>query len=514
MVRYLFLIGSLLALQTAEGVRVVRPVSEDTNEKGSHAVVERHQQEPEEEVPDEEICSAVIHRRRNLQMVQLPVAVLFAGAWVAGGHYIFTAGELVISALLPASSGTVPGWLAGVYEVWYNSALVLDGVESVAVGLAGSDSMISRYEQANGNASEIGNATRADGFIAYGSHRPRCCCRAGSEGEDCQVLPAVSGSPDCPEGMERTPGMCNIQEVINFEPNQTVHGCRCLNITNCGRNSPFKGHSWCEVDASDGQHCGTRYTGNYGAKARRWDLCMMTGAPLRAMLGFDSATRNDFLAAFIPNEYAGEGHSVLPSASQVISRYDTVAYRDSWTSSTECFIGHPSETLSACAERCLEEGAQGYHRNGTLVKSRHTHDSSEPDACVAFAYSPSNKQCVVLPERAQDSKFTPLVTDWIHPRGWQHFTLKSHLRCPRGAVFDMVKNFEIAHSNVDRFVHLKCKDDQSGTTYKASCDEHECDGAPWCFVPESCAHHSSRHRCTAVPPPECSASDGGDAAQK
>jgi len=244
---------------------------------------------------------------------------------------------------------------------------------------------------------------------------------------------------------------------------------------------------------------------------------MMTGAPLKAMLGFDNATRNDYLASFIPNEHAGEGHSLLPSASQVISRYDTLAYRDTWTSSTECFTGQPSETLSACAERCLAEGAQGFHRNGSRVKSRHTHDPSEPDACVAFAYSPSNKQCVVLPERAQDSKFTPLVTDWMHPRGWQHFTLKSHLRCPQGAVFDMVKNYQIAHNNIDRFVHLQCKD--GSTTYKASCDEHECDGASWCFVPESCEHHSNRHECSPVPPPECFASDdvvekNGDAAQK
>jgi len=247
---------------------------------------------------------------------------------------------------------------------------------------------------------------------------------------------------------------------------------------------------------------------------------MMSGAPLKAMLGFDNSTRNDYLASFIPNEHAGEGHSLLPSATKVISKYDTVAYRDTWTSPTECFIGQPSETLSACAERCLEEGAQGYQRNGSFTANRHTHDTSEPDACVAFAYSPSNKQCVVLPERAQDSKFTPLVNNWMNPRGWQHFTLKSHLRCHSGAVFDMLKTYEIAHHNVDRFIHLQCKSDQSGTTHKASCDEHECDGAPWCFVPENCEHHGSRHHCTPVPPPECLisheslAKTGVDAIQK
>jgi len=240
-------------------------------------------------------------------------------------------------------------------------------------------------------------------------------------------------------------------------------------------------------------------------------LCMMSGAPLKAMLGFDPTSRNDYLASFIPNEHAGEGHhSLLPSASQVISRYDTVAYRDDWSSQTECFIGQPVETLSACAERCLEEGAVGFHPNGSIVASRDSHDHSdthghsEPDACVAFAYSPSNKQCVVLPERAQDSRFTPVVSNWIRPVGWQHFTLKTHLRCQRGAVFDMVKNYEIAHHNVDRFVHLQCKDDSSGTTYKASCDEHECGGASWCFVPESCEHHSSWHECTPIAAPDCS----------
>merc|ERR1719329_557504 len=150
---------------------------------------------------------------------------------------------------------------------------------------------------------------------------------AGGDGNDCQVLPAIGNSADCPEGMERTPGMCQIQEVINFSPEATVHGCRCLNITDCGAHSPFKGHSWCEVDTGDSD-CGTRYTGSYGRHARRWDFCMMTGAPLKAMLGFDNATRNDFLASFIPNEHAGEGHSLLPSATQVISKYDTVAYRD------------------------------------------------------------------------------------------------------------------------------------------------------------------------------------------
>jgi len=232
---------------------------------------------------------------------------------------------------------------------------------------------------------------------------------------------------------------------------------------------------------------------------------MMSGAPLKAMLGFDNATRNDFLASFIPNEHAGEGHSVLPSASQVISKYDTVAYRDGWRSKTECFIGQTSETLSACAERCLEEGAQGFNTTGGHIASRHTHDHSEPDSCVAFAYSPSNKMCVVLPERAQDSKLTPLVSDWANPQGWQHFTLKSHLRCEAGAVFDMLRNYEIAHQNTDRFIHLKCKDDESGTAHKASCDEHECDGAPWCFVPESCEHHSSRHHCTPIAAPECMA---------
>merc|ERR1719440_2140387 len=103
----------------------------------------------------------------------------------------------------------------------------------------------------------------------------------------------------------------------------------------------------------------------------------MSGAPLRAMLGFDNTTRNDYLASFIPNEHAGEGHSLLPSASSVISRYDTVAYRDDWNADTECFIGHPVETLSACAERCLEEGAVAYYSNGTLVPSRDSHDHSD-----------------------------------------------------------------------------------------------------------------------------------------
>lgn len=241
---------------------------------------------------------------------------------------------------------------------------------------------------------------------------------------------------------------------------------------------------------------------------------MMSGAPLKTMLGFDNTTRNDYLASFIPNEHAGEGHNVLPSATQVISRYDTVAYRDTWHSSTECFIGQPVETLSACAERCLEEGAVGYHRNGSLVASRDTHDPSEPDPCVAFAYSPSNKQCVVLPERAQDSRFTPLVHNWANPVGWQHFTLKSHLRCARGAVFDMVKSYEIAHHNTDRFVHLQCKDDSSGTTYKASCDEHECEGASWCFVPESCEHHSHRHACKPIAAPDCAGSSSVASSQK
>jgi len=500
MVRYLFLIGSFLALQTAEGARIRDRsfVKEEEDDESQAVVAEDH---PE---PDEEVCSAVVHRRRNLQMVQIPVAILFAGAWVAGGHYIFTAGELVISALLPVSHGAVPAWLAGVYEVWYSSALVLDGVESVAVGLAGSDALISRFENGNANASEIGNATRAESYIAYGAHRPRCCCRAGSDGEDCAVLPAIGNQMDCPEGSERHPGMCQIQEVINFSPNETVHGCQCLNVTHCGMNGPHKGHAWCEVDTSSG-HCGTRFTGSVGSHARRWDMCMMSGAPLKAMLGFDNATRNDFLASFIPNEHAGEGHSVLPSASQVISKYDTVAYRDGWRSNTECFIGQTSETLSACAERCLEEGAQGFNTTGGHVPSRHTHDHSEPDSCVAFAYSPSNKMCVVLPERAQDSKLTPLVSDWANPQGWQHFTLKSHLRCEAGAVFDMLRNYEIAHHNIDRFIHLKCKDDESGTAHKASCDEHECDGAPWCFVPESCEHHSSRHHCTPIAAPECMA---------
>jgi len=501
MVRYLFLIGSLFALQTAEGARIqpisyLEEVEEEEREKGAQALVSDDHPEP-----DEEVCSAVVVRRRNLQMVQIPVAILFAGAWVAGGHYIFTAGELVISALLPVSHGAVPAWLAGVYEVWYSSALVLDGVESVAVGLAGSDALISRFENGNANATEIGNATRADSYIAYGNHRPRCCCRAGSDGEECAVLPA-NGQLDCPEGSERHAGMCQIQEVINFSPEETVHGCHCQNITHCGMNSPFKGHAWCEVDTSQG-HCGTRYTGSIGSHARRWDMCLMSGAPLKAVLGFDNATRNDFLASFIPNEHAGEGHSLLPSASQVISKYDAVAYRDSWTSSTECFIGLPSETLSACAERCLEDGAQGYSTAGAHISSRHTHDHSAPDPCVAFAYSPSNKMCVVLPERAQDSKFTPLVSDWANPQGWQHFTLKSHLRCEAGVVAEMVERYEIAHHNVDRFTHLKCKDDTSGTTYKASCDEHECDGAPWCFVPETCSHHSSRYPCTPIAAPEC-----------
>lgn len=507
MKQVVFLFGSILALQSVEGARVRESALVLGGENASALVVSDDHPEP-----DEDTCSAVMHRRKNLQRVRIPIALMFAGSWVMGGHFIFQAAEHLFAAGA-ASAGTAPtpAWVSTLYNIWYKTALVVDGVEAVAVGLAGSNALISKFESGQATEEEIAELAKmtmgAEKFIAYGSHRPRCCCRAGSDGEDCEVMPADNSEMHCPEGTERHPGSCSIQEIISFSPTQTVHGCQCQNTTDCGTNDPHLGHAWCEVDASNG-HCGTRFKMSMGRHAKRWDFCMMSGAPLKSFSGISDFTRNDFLASFIPNEHAGKGHSMLPTASQVISKYDTVAYRDSWHSETECFIGTPSETLSACAERCLEEGAQGYNSTGGHIASRHTSDPSQPDPCVAFAYSPTDKQCVTLPERAQDSKFTPLVSDWQNPQGWQHFTLRSSLRCERGAVHEMVSRYEIApaaDSETDRFVHLKCKDDESGQTFKASCDEHECGGAPWCFVPENCHHHSRRHECSPIAAPECPA---------
>jgi hypothetical protein len=344
------------------------------------------------------------------------------------------------------------------------------------------------------------------GLVGYGPKYPKCCCpddksTISTDGKSrvCALVSSIdiSSTPNCPLAWSHVPDQCVVPEVIQYSDKKTMEGCKCKDFTSCGTNSPFRGHAWCLVEKDSCGQANTRFPSltrgrNWDAadgvlsSEQAWDYCMIDGKPLEYATGV-STTANDALASFIPNEFGGfelwgPGNALRIGTWTDASRGVTTGYSDpSMFAERKCFVSLPAETLGACAQACLDEGAPDAD---TLSNS--TEVTAYP--CVAFAYNRALKSCVRLPAFVADAKYTPLLHDW-NGDGWQNFVSKFfgaslESSCPAMTLLDIKKQgYDVVRDMNDGHLFLRCGDKE---TPRASCIQSECEGSgannKWCFV--------------------------------
>ncbi|CAK0815814.1 unnamed protein product [Prorocentrum cordatum] len=220
--------------------------------------------------------------------------------------------------------------------------------------------------------------------------------------------------------------------------------------------------------------------------SRRWDYCRIDGRPLEYAAGKSSAP-NDALATFIPNRF--ESTLLLPGPTNIFSLGTWVdAYRGVTTAKegylewSKCFAGTPVETLSGCAQMCLEEGAPS--------ASTMSGEANMTYECVAFAYNRALHLCVRLPEFATDAEFGPHLSEWSG-EGWQNFVSKYHGRdtkavCPSKVLARIRESgYKIVRDKNNGHLYVQCANSES--VQKVSCIESDCQyKSSWCFVKNSC----------------------------
>jgi len=335
----------------------------------------------------------------------------------------------------------------------------------------------------------------SNALVGHGNEYPRCCCPSAllGSGESACALVSMDGG-QCPEEWIHQPSLCAVPEAVMFNDEQTVHGCGCMNYTDCARNSLHRGHAWCEV--SGPERCGTRYS---TSPLRRWDYCRIDGRPLDYATGRSRSTE-DALATFIPNTFSGGMAEQVSSAFGVGTWVDgnrgLCTAKSSALASRECFVGIPMETLGGCAKACLEDGAP--NARFTLDNLGNSSRNFAARGCVAFAYHRQMHTCVRLPAIARHAEFAPHLSE-TGGDGWQNFVSKyiggDRSRSCSADILDEI--IQAGYTRVrdmnDGRIEVRCAN--VARVQKVSCIASECRGrSNWCFVRNGCGGIGRRCR--------------------
>jgi len=222
----------------------------------------------------------------------------------------------------------------------------------------------------------------------------------------------------CPESWEHDATQCVAPELLTYE-NETVSGCACKEEWSaCAGNKLYRGHAWCEVDET--ADCGFKYKMlKKRRQGARWDYCRF--AEVGMLENGTVVVNNSALAAFVPNLHKRGLIPRLPSANPWtlktwVDGQKGVAIRKLKLNHrrSQCFAGTPVETLSGCAQKCLEEGAP----NAKTMEG----EEETTHLCKAMAYNRQTRLCVRLPYFASDAEFTPQIKS-LDSKGWQNFKL-------------------------------------------------------------------------------------------
>mmetsp|Transcript_911 Transcript_911/g.2212 ORF Transcript_911/g.2212 Transcript_911/m.2212 type:complete len:438 (+) Transcript_911:597-1910(+) len=320
-------------------------------------------------------------------------------------------------------------------------------------------------------------------LVAFAS-APLCCCPPGETiSGNLSVCVLKRGNDQCPLPLSHRPHLCTVREMFHFRDDTTVHGCQCHDYRDCGVNPPTAGHAWCATRDA----CGQRVAG----VGDHWDFCQFAGDPLHGVT--PPTSDRDALSAFVPNSHvrrhvvaaASELANMAPSQASTVPDYGIVLHKDKLTSPVQCLLPRTASTTGECARLCVEHRA-------AMVGMQSDRVRDEP--CVAFAFNPASRFCVLLPQSAVGAAFHPFIHSWSDRQGWVHLILRYHApgACPFSVMSQLrsSRSVDVVHDGLDGHLTLRRLDCPVGSANQlttGSCRTVDCHGNTFCFVKRNCA---------------------------